>query len=362
MSPFRPRLRAVVRGAAAPLALAAALGVCVPGPALSLTAAPSRTTVSVDDLKAQVDQTSARLAAATEAWEKGQQALNLAVQRSVKAGQDLDTLVQDAADARTRISEFASSLYRNPFGPGVNSLITGDLSSYAQLFHTRSALGYDLDARQADLALLQSAAALQADLHHQRDDAVVAVAKLQKQLDAQLATIQAQLVDQQRVLDAALAELQRQREAAARVGTGDGALCQEPVPADAINGFLPISSLCSLPPYPGHRLGYGPAQAFLALAAAFEADTGQKLCLTDSYRDYAGQVSVFARKPTLAATPGRSNHGWGRAVDLCGGIQVFGSPQHAWMDAHAGEYGWVHPSWAEPGGSKPEAWHWEWTG
>ena len=361
MSLFRPRLRALA-SVAAPLALAAALGTTVPGPALSLTAAPGRTAVSVDDLKAEVDRSSAQLAAATERWEKGQQALNLAVQTSVSAGQDLDTLVQDAADARQRISQFASSLYRNPFGPGVNSLLTADLSSYAQMFHTRSTLGYDLSARQADLSLLQSAAAVQARLHQQRDDAVVAVAKLQKQLDEQLAGIQSQLADQQRLLDQALAELQRQREAALRVGTGDGALCQGPVPDDAINGFLPISALCALPGYPGHRLAYGPAQAFALLAAAFEAGTGQRLCLTDSYRDYAGQVSVFARKPTLAATPGRSNHGLGKAVDLCGGIQAFSTPQHAWMDAHAGEYGWVHPSWAEPGGSKPEAWHWEWNG
>ena len=362
MSLFRPRLRALASGVAAPLALAAALGVCVPGPSLALTSAPGRTAVSVDDLKREVEASSARLAAATDRWEKGQQALNLAVQQSVTAGHDLDALVEEAAAARERISEFASSLYRNPFGPGVNSLLSADLSSYAQMFHTRSALGYDLSARQADLTLLQTAAALQSDLHQKRDDAVVAVAKLQKQLDDQLATIQSEVAASQQRLDAALEELRKQREAAQQVGTGDGALCQGPVPADAINGFLPISSLCSLPGYPGHRLGYGPAQAFAALAAAFEADNGQKLCLTDSYRDYAGQVSVFARKPSLAATPGRSNHGWGRAVDLCGGIQVFTSPQHAWMKAHAGEYGWVHPDWAEPGGSKPEAWHWEYSG
>jgi hypothetical protein len=29
------------------------------------------------------------------------------------------------------------------------------------------------------------------------------------------------------------------------------------------------------------------------------------------------------------------------------------------MKANAGTFGWVHPDWAEPSGSKPEPWHWE---
>jgi hypothetical protein len=29
------------------------------------------------------------------------------------------------------------------------------------------------------------------------------------------------------------------------------------------------------------------------------------------------------------------------------------------MQANAPRFGWVHPSWAEQTGSKPEAWHWE---
>jgi len=30
-----------------------------------------------------------------------------------------------------------------------------------------------------------------------------------------------------------------------------------------------------------------------------------------------------------------------------------------WLTANAGRFGWVHPPWAQPGGSKPEPWHWE---
>ena len=32
------------------------------------------------------------------------------------------------------------------------------------------------------------------------------------------------------------------------------------------------------------------------------------------------------------------------------------------MKANAPAYGFVHPDWAEPGGSRPEPWHWEYVG
>jgi LAS superfamily LD-carboxypeptidase LdcB len=84
--------------------------------------------------------------------------------------------------------------------------------------------------------------------------------------------------------------------------------------------------------------------------------------VTDAYRSFAEQVDLYARKPHLAAYPGRSNHGWGTAVDLCGGAQRFATPEHEWLRAHAPLFGWFHPSWAAAGGSRPEAWHWEFAG
>nr|WP_284291327.1 M15 family metallopeptidase [Angustibacter aerolatus] len=101
------------------------------------------------------------------------------------------------------------------------------------------------------------------------------------------------------------------------------------------------------------------------MSAAYRASSvsgGRDLAVTDSYRSYAAQVSTKARKGNLAATPGTSNHGWGLAIDFGGGIQTTGSTAHAWMLTHAGHYGWVHPAWARPGGSKPEPWHWEYVG
>ncbi len=145
-------------------------------------------------------------------------------------------------------------------------------------------------------------------------------------------------------------------------GGGGGPGCQPASPIGEANGFLSDAALCPLDFAPGHRLRTDAAMAMNALNAARVAATGGKLCVTDSYRSYAEQVDVFRRKPTLAATPGRSQHGWGLAVDLCGGVQNFGSEAHRWMQLNAPQYGWVHPPWARQGGSKPEAWHWEYKG
>ena len=128
------------------------------------------------------------------------------------------------------------------------------------------------------------------------------------------------------------------------------------------NGTIPTSALCPLSYAPGQRLRADAARAFNRLTEAARASRGAPICVTDSYRDYPSQVDVYARKPGLAAVPGTSNHGWGVAVDLCGGVESFGSSAYSWMKANAPRYGWIHPSWAEPGGSRPEAWHWEYTG
>jgi len=93
--------------------------------------------------------------------------------------------------------------------------------------------------------------------------------------------------------------------------------------------------------------------------AAFRARFGKPLGITDSYRTFLEQVAVKVAKPTLAATPGKSNHGWGTALDLSSGVNSFSSAEHAWMRANAPRFGWNLPAWARQGGSKPEAWHWE---
>jgi hypothetical protein len=149
----------------------------------------------------------------------------------------------------------------------------------------------------------------------------------------------------------------RDNRVTGQVGTCTGATVEQ-----YPNGQIPVSALCPLRAAAGHWLRADAAYAFDRMSQAYAGRFGTAICLTDSYRSYAAQVSVYARKPGLAAVPGTSNHGWGTAVDLCGGIQSFSSAQHRWMSENSALYGWFHPGWAQQNGSKPEPWHWEYGG
>lgn len=114
------------------------------------------------------------------------------------------------------------------------------------------------------------------------------------------------------------------------------------------NGRLPSSSLASIGN--GHKLvGYA-ARAYLTMRAA-AARVGITWGVTDSYRSYAAQVSVAKRKGLyskggLAAVPGTSNHGWGRALDL-----ALSSRAYQWLKSNAARFGFrTIPR---------EKWHWE---
>ncbi|WP_084078345.1 M15 family metallopeptidase [Demequina sp. NBRC 110057] len=128
----------------------------------------------------------------------------------------------------------------------------------------------------------------------------------------------------------------------------------QPTGVSGSNGRLSSGSLCAVDFAPGHSLQCDAAEALEAADADYYAETGSHLSMTDSYRSYASQVTTRARKGSMAAVPGTSNHGWGMAVDL----------DHAsatWLAANGAEYGWVHPTWARSGGSKPEWWHLEYV-
>jgi hypothetical protein len=128
------------------------------------------------------------------------------------------------------------------------------------------------------------------------------------------------------------------------------------------NGRLPDAVLCELPGGSGERLRADAAVAFVHLATAYQAAFGEPICLTDGYRPLAEQEQLRRTKPRFAARPGYSEHGWGLAVDLSCGVQSFRTDRHAWMVANASTHGWFLPEWAQRGGSRPEPWHWEYSG
>jgi septal ring factor EnvC (AmiA/AmiB activator) len=168
-------------------------------------------------------------------------------------------------------------------------------------------------------------------------------------------------------------EARRRAEAAATAASGRSS--QSSVPAESsgsgcsggslsgyANGRIPSSSLCPLWGTRGHRLRSDAAAAYNEMSQAYAAHFGSPICITDSYRSYDSQVILKRIKGFLAARPGTSQHGWGLAVDLCGGIQSYSSAQHKWMRSNAPDFGFDLPSWARQNGSKPEPWHWEYGG
>jgi hypothetical protein len=119
------------------------------------------------------------------------------------------------------------------------------------------------------------------------------------------------------------------------------------------NGKLDPSLLCTL--WDGNVLRSDAALAFAQLNEQFKAYFGRNLCIYEGYRSYEDQIATKRSRGYLAATPGKSVHGWGLAFDLCEGDDR-GSPK-AWLDANAATYGFENPDWAR--WRKFEPWHWE---
>ena len=99
----------------------------------------------------------------------------------------------------------------------------------------------------------------------------------------------------------------------------------------ASNGNLPSSMLTPVPP----------GRLEKHAAAAWNAGPGKAGCRllgpVSGYRDIGSQrhfYALYRAGGNLAAVPGTSNHGLGRAVDLA-------SPSHrAWIDRNGARYGW----------------------
>jgi len=141
------------------------------------------------------------------------------------------------------------------------------------------------------------------------------------------------------------------------------------------NGLIPAGSLVSTN---GGLFQADAGRNFARMATDFRAATGYTLTITEAYRPYAEQVRLFKARYTagwgsgiswggqfwrkkagaaVAAVPGTSNHGWGRAVDL-GGYGDASTSRWRWLIDHAGAYGF---SWAT-GRASGELWHWEYVG
>lgn len=117
------------------------------------------------------------------------------------------------------------------------------------------------------------------------------------------------------------------------------------------NGYIPQSWL---KPLPGRNAGWikGYSFAYWALHLKSIKNGGPSMAIFDgdvgrTYRSYARQVRAKQVYGSNAATPGYSNHGWGRAVDLQSqaqrsAVDRWGAPyglQKRWSDA---SWEWWH--------------------
>lgn len=121
------------------------------------------------------------------------------------------------------------------------------------------------------------------------------------------------------------------------------------------NGLIPEESLVEIGG--GQMLEATAARAWQIMVAA-AAREGVDLGLIDTYRSYDDQVRVRRERGHLVATatPGTSNHGWGRAVDVSKG------PGRRWIQQNGARFGWIWPEWAQRPGKSYEDWHFEYRG
>jgi hypothetical protein len=99
-------------------------------------------------------------------------------------------------------------------------------------------------------------------------------------------------------------------------------------------------------------------------------DGKQTVFFTDAYRSLARQVAL-RKKTRNAARAGKSNHGWGLAVDIHWGVppsmnrnrsllaSAFRHPVYKWFFENAPKCGWINPFVLRDFKSTDEWWHWE---
>lgn len=327
-------------------------------------------------LQAKVDSVAAKLSAGTRAYEAGQRHLRDVQRKQRVVERQTRALRAATAVEQKRLDALAAAAYRHPMPTSLSLAMTTSRAAFTSALSARGDLehvaGTQQDALREVVAarvrlenLERTAGQLTADADRTERRLARQLRQLRSYADQANTELQAAAARLEKAQAAERARLERLRQARVRASRArllSGPMCVGESADGYANGFIPDAALCPLWQAPGEKLRPDAAAAFNRMSQYHAATAGGPLCVTDSYRSYAGQVSVYYRKPSLAATPGTSEHGWGKAVDLCGGVERYGSDAFYWMKQNAGRFGFFHPAWAEPSGGRPEAWHWEYSG
>ncbi|MFG1947767.1 D-alanyl-D-alanine carboxypeptidase family protein [Nonomuraea sp. NPDC048826] len=330
-----------------------AVGVVVGGAGAGAAAATGNPK-NLTELRKEAQRSAQELEDATKALEKRRTEFAAAEKELKEKLKALEVAERQLAQVRQPVSRLAELLYQQPVGAdGVASFMAGDsdgdtLRALAKVnhmvsvrqyaveetstltLHTQRLAGYAQELRAGNL-LAEAQMAAEIELLRKKSDKVV------------------------KSLTQALVKLGIKIDKVEKAALGCNPL-RAATANEYPNGLIPTSMLCPLQQR-GHSLRADAAIAFVSLNEAYRRQFGRHMCVTDAYRNLSEQQSIYYRRPGFAAVPGKSNHGLGLAVDLCGGVERFRSAEFNWLEKYGKKYGWYHPDWAY---SSPfEPWHWE---
>ncbi|MEU7894163.1 D-alanyl-D-alanine carboxypeptidase family protein [Nonomuraea sp. NPDC049152] len=306
-------------------------------------------------LRKEAEKAANELAAAQKVLDKRTTDLKAANDQLNKKLKDLAAAEATLTRMRRPIADLVELVYQQPMSDGIAPFLSGDGDATMALMRSQSDASALAQARQLQVDEISKAYAdkqrLAAEAQELRATNLLAAA----QVEAEVSTLTKRSDKVVQSLTKALVKMGIKIDKVGRAAFACNPLRIDAT-ADYPNGLIPKSILCPIQQR-GHLLRADAAIAFVSLNEAYKRQFGQQICVTDAYRTLAEQQSIYYRKPGLAAVPGRSNHGLGMAVDLCGGVQSAGTAQFRWMESNSKRYGWFHPDWAY---SNPyEPWHWE---
>ncbi|TMR39686.1 peptidase M15 [Nonomuraea zeae] len=313
-----------------------------------------RDPANLTELRKEAERSAKELEDATKALEK-RRATIAASEKELKTKLTaLQGLEQRLSVMRQPVSQMVELLYEQPIAANnVTPFLSGNadertlraLSDVTQIVAVRQ------QAVEQTSALFKETERLAGEAQELRAGNLLAEAQLAAEVD----TLRLRSDKIVKSLTAALVKMGIKIDKVGRAALGCNPL-RAATAGDYPNGLIPRGMLCPLQ-QKGFSLRADATIAFVSLNEAYRKRFGKQMCVTDAYRSLAEQQSVYYRRPGFAAVPGRSNHGLGLAVDLCGGVERSGSAEFVWMEKNSKRYGWFHPSWAY---SSPfEPWHWE---
>ncbi|MBF8194576.1 D-alanyl-D-alanine carboxypeptidase family protein [Nonomuraea sp. K274] len=309
---------------------------------------------NLTELRKEAELSAKELEEATKALEK-RRADIAASEKALKTKLTaLQTLEQRLEVMRQPVSQMAELLYEQPIvADGIVPFLSGsaDEKTLRAMSDATQMVTVRQQAVEQTSALYKESERLAAEAQELRAGNLLAEAQLAAEVD----TLRQRSDKIVKSLTAALVKLGIKIDKVGRDALGCNPL-RAGTADNYPNGLIPQGMLCPLQ-QKGFSLRADATIAFVSLNEAYRRQFGKSMCVTDAYRSLAEQQSVYYRRPGFAAVPGRSNHGLGLAVDLCGGVDRSGSAEFVWMEKNSKRYGWFHPAWAY---SNPfEPWHWE---